>query len=303
MKTDSVIKDRDKYIGGSDIPVIMGLSPFKTRWQLLKEKAEPSGDGIAMGFTTKQIEYGNVMEEKIREYINEKYDCKFVPEVKIEGDLRGNCDGIYEDTILEIKTTSIIHKNVDEYKSYIVQILFYMVLWGKESGMLAVYERPEDYSTRFKHKRLNIYRINIADYEDVITEIYRQINRFREDLASLKGNPFLTEEEMQPTELVELADKAIVFETQLKALKEIEKKVKEIKALLKDAMQKAGIKTWTTNSGVKLTLVPDGENTVDWKFDEDAFKTDNPTLYKRYLKPIERKGKAGYVLITIPKEK
>ena len=30
-----VSEDRDKYIGGSDIPVILGLSPFKTRWQLL----------------------------------------------------------------------------------------------------------------------------------------------------------------------------------------------------------------------------------------------------------------------------
>ena len=34
-----VAEGRDKYIGGSDIPVIMGLSPFKTRWQLLLEKA------------------------------------------------------------------------------------------------------------------------------------------------------------------------------------------------------------------------------------------------------------------------
>ena len=33
-----VTKDRDKYIGGSDVPIIMGLSPFKTRWQLLREK-------------------------------------------------------------------------------------------------------------------------------------------------------------------------------------------------------------------------------------------------------------------------
>ena len=31
--------DRDKYIGGSDVPAIMGLSSFRTRWQLLLEKA------------------------------------------------------------------------------------------------------------------------------------------------------------------------------------------------------------------------------------------------------------------------
>ena len=303
MKSDSVIKDRDKYIGGSDIPILMGLSPFKTRWQLLKEKAEPKGNGVQMGYTSKQIEYGNDMEEKIREHINADMDCEFKPAVKIVNDLRGNCDGLYKDTILEIKTTSIIHKNVDEYKTYLVQILFYMKVFEKENGILAVYERPEDYSLRFKKKRLHIYRINIADYEDLLIEIFRQINRFREDLANLKGNPFLTEEELQPKEIVEMADKAMTLEIQLKALKEVEQRAKGIKAHLKNAMQEAGIKTYTTPNGVKITLVPDGKDSVEMKFDEKAFAEDHKRMYEHYLKPKPKKGKAGYVLITIPEEK
>ena len=302
MKSDSVIKDRDKYIGGSDIPILMGISPFKTRWQLIKEKAEPKGNGYATEYTSPQIEYGNVMEEKIREYINNKMDCQFIPATKTIGDLRGNTDGLYVDTILEIKTTSIIHKTVDQYKSYLVQLLFYMKVFGKENGILAVYERPEDYSTRFKHKRLHIYRVNIADYEDLLTEIFRQIDRFREDLAKVKGNPFLTEEELQPTEITEIADKALTFELQLKALKQIEAQAKALKTQLKEAMEKAGVKTYITNSGVKITLVPDGEPTTEWKFDDKAFAEDNPKLYEHYLKPKEKKGKAGYVLITLPKE-
>lgn len=302
MKSDSIIKDRDKYIGGSDIPILMGISPFKTRWQLLKEKAEPKGNGYATEYSSPQIEYGNVMEEKIREYINNKMDCKFIPATKTIGDLRGNTDGLYVDTILEIKTTSIIHKNVDQYKSYLVQLLFYMKVFNKENGMLAVYERPEDYSTRFKHKRLHIYRVNIADYEDLLGEITRQIDRFREDLAKIKGNPFLTEEELQPTEITEIADRALVFEMQLKALKEIEAQAKALKEQLKNAMQKAGIKKYTTNNGVQITLVPDGDPTTEWKFDEKAFAEDNPKLHEHYLKPKEKKGKTGYVLITLPKE-
>ena len=31
--------DRNLYIGGSDIPIIMGISPFKKRFDLLLEKA------------------------------------------------------------------------------------------------------------------------------------------------------------------------------------------------------------------------------------------------------------------------
>ena len=302
MKSDSVIKDRDKYIGGSDIPILMGISPFKTRWQLLKEKAEPRGDGYATEYTSPQIEYGNEMEEKIREYINTKYDCEFVPTVKIVEDLRGNCDGLYKDTILEIKTTSIIHKNVDQYKSYLVQLLFYMKLFGRDNGMLAVYERPEDYSTKFKHKRLHIYRINIADYEDLLGEVLRQVDRFRQDLAKMKGNPFLTDEDLQPTEIVEMADRAMVLETQLKAFKKLEEEYKSLKDNLKSLMQERGIKSFIANSGMKITLVPDGEDSVELKFDEKAFEEDNPKLYEHYLKPKQKKGRAGYVRITIPEE-
>ena len=37
---DTVRDERWRYIGGSDIPAIMGISPFKTRFQLLQEKAQ-----------------------------------------------------------------------------------------------------------------------------------------------------------------------------------------------------------------------------------------------------------------------
>ena len=35
----AVTIDRDKYIGGSDIPIILGISHFKSRFDLLLEKA------------------------------------------------------------------------------------------------------------------------------------------------------------------------------------------------------------------------------------------------------------------------
>ena len=64
---DSVKQDRDKYIGGSDIPIIMRLSPYKSRYDLLLEKAGYKEDTFEGNIYT---EYGNTMEPKIREYIN-----------------------------------------------------------------------------------------------------------------------------------------------------------------------------------------------------------------------------------------
>ena len=72
---DSVSIDRDKYIGGSDIPIIMSLSPYKSRYDLLLEKAGYKTDTFK---GNKYTEYGNTMEAKIRDYINSYLDNKFV---------------------------------------------------------------------------------------------------------------------------------------------------------------------------------------------------------------------------------
>ena len=102
MEYDVTI-DRDKYIGGSDIPIIMGLSPFRTRWELLQEKAGLIQNDFS---GNKYTEYGDVMEPKIRDYVNELRGTYYEPEQLIEGDLRGNCDGFNGNSILEIKTSN-----------------------------------------------------------------------------------------------------------------------------------------------------------------------------------------------------
>lgn len=64
---DSVSIDREKFIGGSDIPIIMELSPFKSRFDLLLEKAGYKHNDFKGNVFT---EYGNTMESKIRDHVN-----------------------------------------------------------------------------------------------------------------------------------------------------------------------------------------------------------------------------------------
>ena len=64
---ESVKQDREKYIGGSDIPVIMNISPYKSRFDLLLEKAGYKTDMFEGNIYT---EYGNQLEPAIRDYIN-----------------------------------------------------------------------------------------------------------------------------------------------------------------------------------------------------------------------------------------
>lgn len=264
---ETVKQDRDKYIGGSDIPVIMNLSPFKSRFDLLLEKAGYKEDTFDGNVYT---EYGNKMEPKIRKYVNKDFMLPFVEGKHIreaeDGEIIGvriHTDGENDSCILEIKTTSQIYESLDDYKIYLVQLLFYMVNTGKNFGLLAVYNRPKDLSEEFDSKRLQLFRVDLLKYTDLCKEIGEACEKFIEDLQKVKDNPFITEEELLPTEITDITARIVAFESQLDYLKSIEKKVKEDKARLKDAMQACGVKSWTTPNGYKITLVPDGEDKTE----------------------------------------
>ena len=295
----SVKDDRERYIGGSDSPIILGISPFKTRYELLLEKAGLKEDDFEGNQFT---EYGNMMEEKIRSYINEKYDTAFVEGKHIEGDIRCHTDGENKDYILEIKTTSEIHENIDDYKTYLVQLLFYMYHTRRHLGMLAVYERPEDFNEEFDKERLHIYSVKIEDYEELIYKINNAVEQFRIDLQKLKENPFLTEEDLLPIDLTKISYEIIALENKLKEYKKMEQEQKELKEQLKKAMEEKGIKSWQTPNGAKITLVEDGKDKEVMKFNEKKFMEENQDIYNNYLETKIQKGKNGYVLITLPKE-
>lgn len=304
---ESVKQDRDKFIGGSDIPVIMNLSPFKSRYNLLLEKAGYREDDFTGNVYT---EYGNALEPMIRDWINTDLKDKFVEGKhtrEAEGDeiigVRIHTDGENNDAILEIKTTSQIYDSVNDYKLYLVQLLYYMVLTGKEYGYLAVYERPEDMSIEFNSSRLHLYKIAASEYTGLISDINEAIERFIEDLQKVKDNPFITEEELLPKEIPDITERILAFESQLEYLKQVEKTVKAEKEKLKKAMIAANVKSWRTPNGYLITRVEDGEDSVKKVFDEASFKKDNKDLYDKYLVDKITKGKAGYILITAPKNK
>lgn len=307
---ESVKQDRDKYLGGSDIPIIMNLSPYKSRFDLLLEKAGIKENDFEGNIYT---EYGNIMEPKIRDFVNKSRGVHFREGKKVvEGEadsigLRAHTDGETEDAILEIKTTGEVKTDVNDYKLYLVQLLFYMMIEEKDIGVLAVYHRPEDMDDNFDQKRLQIFVISSSDYLELAEEVTKAEKAFIEDLKKVKENPFIMEEELLPAEIPDIASRIIAFEYQLDLLKAAEAKIKADKARLKAAMERAGVKSWKTPNGYKITLVPDGMDKVEDKttFDEASFKSDLPEIYMKYSKTEKKlvKGKAGYVRITPPKER
>lgn len=299
-----VSQDRDKYIGGSDIPAILGISKFTTRWQLLLEKA-----GLAERTFSgnRYTEYGHIIEPQIREHINLVRNTNFQPNRVINGDIRYHSDGFNGKKVLEVKSTSDIYSTVDAYKVYLVQLLKGMEENGVTEGILAVYDRPEDLNPVLDPQRLQVFDVSMEDYTKLLTFVNKEIDRFRADLARLKDNPLLSEEDFLPigNDLVAMANKVVAFENQLVAMKEVEQKLKEAKKALFNEMLKHNVKSWTSPNGTKITRVddvPGGTKTVT-EFDSEAFKTENPMMYQRYVRRVEKKtnGKTGFVRITMPR--
>lgn len=297
----NVTVDRHLYIGGSDIPIIMGISSFKSRFDLLLEKAELKEiEEVSNSYT----EYGNVMEEKIRNYINKSAlsSKTYREDMKIIDDIRCHVDGFNGECVLEIKTTSQVHSKVDDYKTYLVQLLFYMHYMGVEKGLLAVYERPEDFNEVFDEKRLQTFYINIDNYKAVLGKINKAVDQFRIDLVKVKENPLITEEELMPSDLTELSNKILELEDQLKAYDSLVKQRDELKETLRQAMIKNDVKKWTTPNGIIITNVLDGEDKEVQKFNESKFAEENKDLYSKYLETKIQKGRKGSIKITLPKE-
>jgi hypothetical protein len=301
MEFDVTI-DRDKYIGGSDIPIIMGISPFTSRWELLLEKAglkERDFQG------NKYTEYGHIIEPKIRAYLNEKYNTNFEPNRVINGDFRYHADGFNGKCVAEFKSTSQIHDTVDEYKIYLVQLVKGMEENKAKKGLLAVYDRPEDFSEEFDPDRLQEFPIRAKDYTDLLAEVNFEIDRFRSDLAALKENPLMTEEDFLPKSVVEAANKVAVLECRMAEYKAIEAEYKSMKQALYEAMAKYNIKSWETLNGTKITRtdpVQQTEETVQ-ELDAELLKKEMPKVYEKYLCTFKKinPGKAGYVRVTFQK--
>lgn len=310
MMQESVKQDRDKYIGGSDIPVIMNLSPFKTRYALLLEKAGYKEDTFGGNIFT---EYGNRLEPKIRDYINEDRlpgDHFREGKVVIEGETIGtriHTDGETEEEILEIKTTSDVKDSLEGYKMYLVQILFYLMVENKESGLLAVYERPDDLSEDFDPHRLTVYNVKMSDFEELCVEIAQAVVKFTEDLQKVKENPFIEESELLPSEIPEITARILAFESQLEAMKATEEKIKKEKARLKEAMEAAGVVKWKTPNGYSITLTKGTEDAVSEEeiFDKERFRSELPEIYMKYSRMEKKivKGRASSIRITAPKKK
>ncbi len=283
----NVTEKRTQYVGGSDVPVILGLSKYKTQYELAREKA-----GIIQPefISNPYIQFGNKMEPFIREYINTVNSLNFITETFVDKEnmIRSNVDGIDLENkiLLEIKT----HGANPTEKVYEAQMQLYFHQTGCSYGWLAMYHRPSDFDLEFDRENLVIKEIERDT--GYIEKILDAIETFWIRVEYLKEKPDMTEPEYYSIgndvhKLVARVERfeleMIEFEKKTKVLKEQQKEYRE---LLYQKMEENDIKKIDTGDILITRVLP----TTRLSVDSTRLKNEKPDIYDQYLKKANVKG-------------
>lgn len=317
MANPNVTIDRHKYVGGSDLPSILGLnSKYGTSvFEFAKQKAGIIPNPFSGNQFTK---YGQVMEPVIRDYINSKYQCTYLEDTIVDSErgYRGNTDGIdrnAEIPILEVKTFG---EELDvEY--YTPQCQFYMETFNCDAVRLVGYKRPADFYTGMDYDLENDDSYFNYEFDEnrvvehvikrdpvLWSKIEERINAFKKAVEELKANNDMTEEEFNNmfygNDLIVLSNKVAVLENTLASYKNIEKEYKDVKEQLYNIFEEKGLISFDTGA-VKITKVaPTSYDTVS--IDTKKLQDEEPSIYNKY-KVVKTTNRKGYILITVKEAK
>ncbi|WP_320939475.1 YqaJ viral recombinase family protein [Lysinibacillus capsici] len=293
----NVIENRSVFVGGSDVPIILGLSKYKSQFELAKEK---TGLVPTVFEGNEYTVYGQTMEPQIRDYINVINETNFKPETVInkKRNIRGNCDGadFDESLLLEIKSHGK-NPTMDVYK---VQMQLYMNEFNLAAGWLALYERPDNFDAEFDPERLKIEVVHRDDVQ--INEILQAIELFWKRCEALKRQPDMSEAEYYSITLEEKNEIAIVasevekFELQIQSFKETESQYKAMKDKLYELMMDHKVKSFETDRCIITLVLPTEATSIDTK----ALRESHPRIAKKFEKTSPKKG---YTKVSVKKTK
>lgn len=312
MSNPNVTIDRHKYIGGSDLPTILGLNAkYGTSiFEFAKEKAGIIPNSFKGNQFTK---YGQKMEPVIRDYINSVNGVNYLEDTVIDSTrgYRGNTDGIDRNAdipILEVKTFGE-ELDVDYYTA---QCQFYMETFNQDACLLVGYKRPTDFYTGVDYELENDNSYFNLEFDEnriethvikrdpkLWVKIEERIIAFKKAVEMLKEFPNATEDEFNAifygADLIVMSNKLALLENELNVMKEVEKQYKQVKEELYRLFEERGIVSFNTDT-MKITKVaPTSYDTVS--IDTAKLKEENEKIYNKY-KVIKTTNKKGYILIT-----
>src|SRR5574343_2019549 len=281
---------RKSRIGGTDIAVILGLSPWKTPYQLWLEKTS----GEAIHAANEAMRYGIMMEPVIRDwYINETGILIQVPDAPIVHAEFDYCvasvDGIALDRVLEIKTSKSDRDwgepGSDEIPVYYrTQVEWYLAICERQMADVVVL---------FPGRIPLIYRVE--EDKELQEMLFEAAHEFWRRVQQDDPPPISTFTDVQlrfghHSTAGQITASASI-EAALARLKEIQQTTKQLDDEATEL--KTGILSFMGDLDTIIDL--EGKPLATWKlakaakrFDAEAFKTAHPDLYQQFL--TERDG-------------
>jgi len=172
MLTKEQVAHRAQGIGGSDLPIILGLSSYKTPYELYLEKTGLAEPVFEM---TEQQRWGHLLEPVVRDEFSRRNEVKVSqPDSMIHplyDFIRANVDGYINDwnSVLEIKCSSgFMSKEWGEDGSdfiplaYLVQVAHYCSVMNTPTAHIAVLIGGNEYR-EFKYTRDDSLESNLLD--------------------------------------------------------------------------------------------------------------------------------------------
>lgn len=295
--------DRSKYLGGSDIAAVVGISPWKTRLQLWSDKITPRVEGKRSRPLTRGIRWESVVAEMLVEELeskghkvqivntNQRYIDSVHPWMAAEIDFEIILDDDDEITNVELKTVHPFKaKSWGESGSdqqpdyYTAQVMHGLGVTQRRKGMLAAL---------FGADELRTYPIPADDA--VIGWLRTEAVGFWTNHVLTKTPPAPTTlddlSRMYPAELTggqplladaDLAERVMRMRAINAEIKAREAEYEAIEFQVKRAMQDAGV-----------LVMPNGKDAITWvkksgkSLDHDLIKERDPKLYREAQKPWE----------------
>ncbi len=278
-----------KGIGGSDIGIILGLNPYKSKFELWLEK---TGQTEPPEIDNQFVEWGNLLEPVIRKKFSDETGFKvnknnFVLQHDTHEFMIANIDGEVQDPafsgkgILEIKTASAHMKK--EWDNgcpihYMAQLQWYFGVTDAEYGYICVLIGGNDFRYFLVHRDDYIIDKMISEAD----RFTKQVNlRMPPEIGGsdtetkwlAKTFPEAVDETLEMTPLME--QRAIEYTHLQNEIKMLTDRADAIKNQIK-----LEGKEYKTLLGEKVRInMPTINKTL---FDSKLFQVENPDLYESY---------------------
>lgn len=288
------LEERKTGMGGSDIAAILGLSQFKTPFEIYQSKV-----GEVEEKQNELFYWGNALEDPIAKRFEEEtgYQVILHPETKRHPSHHfaiANADGLIQKNgetigILEIKTSSAFKSkewSLDDAEEipieYFAQVQWYLEIFDLDMAYLAVLIGGNQY----RHYPIKRDR-------ELGESLIAKGKEFWENHVLKQIPPEKTEKELLEQfprdngKTVEATTEILIEFNHLIALKEARKQLDEKIEKLENFLKIQIGENQQMNAGEIKLFTFQSQKTK--RFDSNKFKEDHPDLYKMYLKETENR--------------